>query len=909
MKEQFSKYILDQPSGLEHNIPNSAYTGFDPDDIEEGRLYFWIKENGEDILDSQTIFFVLQSRSTLSYFISEITELKEFNTQYNIDEVITDGYRTDFNESIESLLVSVKNDGFREISQEEIIQFLTGKETSWFFAQQPVFSIYTNETGFDVYKGMIQSWLWDEESGMHYATAFFADEASQKTYLNKQLKLQLHTYGGQLQTKKSVQYQIDNIKEAQQKNRIYLSSVDEKRHIVQSYPKIKKIIPKDEFHAFMEIPNLKINEGNYEVSGDFQFDAEKNSMLITGDLIVNGTLYFEGKRTKNTNMLIVLGDIISENYIHGGLYHFIGSGGDLKVNNITYLPAASRSWTINVIGQISTNTLVHAKTHSIKDDGIIFSDEFTTEITGPFVEELFGKNGHFSKKTLFEYLKMHRSIFKEHIPDHDYLERKKSLLFFKSYLRNWGSLYYQFAGFESLNVNEEDYNDCLVGGGDEVLSDVRGQSGRYCMNHENLEIIPLQANQAANDIRPTSVQLAYRFAWIMWTFSSWEHMNAWPLDYWKDAKQIDKAFENGKNYYQDDPHLALYWILHFGLLNDPRYEDIKVIMEDSKNELVMGAIAFIDDSKAIEEYKIENTPLQARLQKIMMRLKIEEASSTKEKVSILLSQFNHQPDETLILLKKTVDLNAKTDILEYLDTHPYQVGYSYLHALYENQDFSKWASMFIQESWEHLGGTYLVTPNGVVKNEHVATKTQWKKTAILLDMLEPVFDQLSVINQDKALTIIVNCGADKRSKNKARIASLQKRHKAKFNGEAYDPVKASESTVSNITPNQFRVENFAKILKKETPEDQLLFIKAAMNQDKFASECKYEGTICPYFVILWLEEMFKGKASDKEELISELVDHYDLNYERYKNENPMRDLDEKDQQKIQPVMKKYLKPS
>lgn len=207
----------------------------------------------------------------------------------------------------------------------------------------------------------------------------------------------------------------------------------------------------------------------------------------------------------------------------------------------------------------------------------MFEKGLTTKNKEIFVDELFAEQDYPIKTKLYEYLSQNKNILKDNIPDKTSLYKQRNLLYFKCDLEDWGRIYYTFAGFEYVTV-EEDYQDCYVESGDDVIEDVRGATGKYCMCHESLELTPLDKNKKGNGIRPSSVNLAYRFLWIQGIFSTWENSDESPLEYWQSVEQINQAYENEKSYYQNDPHLALYWILHFGLLQDSCYEEIKMLL-------------------------------------------------------------------------------------------------------------------------------------------------------------------------------------------------------------------------------------------------------------------------------------------------------------------------------------------
>jgi hypothetical protein len=419
-------------------------------------------------------------------------------------------------------------------------------------------------------------------------------------------------------------------------------------------------------------------------------------------------------------------------------------------------------------------------------------------------------------------------------------------------------------------------------------------------------LTPLKNDIKGNGIKPTSKNLAYRFGWIRSVFSSWTHVNPSPLDYWENSENINQAFENGKSHYRQDPHLALYWILHFGLLGDPRYEEIKGIVQDSRDSLIRGATAFIDNPDEVAKYMIEEVSLSARLDKIKTRLQIGEAS-IEQKVKIYLSQFDRHPKDVVSLLQNLVELDVGALVSQYLKQYSYKVGYSYLFALYGDEDIDRWFGTFLQECWEHLGGACLITPDGrFYENKFRNSRTDWGDTQYLLDLIEPVFDKLSFENQDKALTIIYNSGACEIQKKKSRFDELLKHHKDSVLAADKDSTNMGESLQPGGVSAQCRTVDFIIKLSESKADEQLRFIKEAMNSNKIAKTCTIEGVICHYIIVLWLAKEFKGKKAKKEQLIRELVEHYDLRYKDYQNDNPLTELDFKTQKEADKILKKYL---
>jgi hypothetical protein len=342
--------------------------------IEEGRIYFWIKKKPKDIFSSKVFFFVLQERTSSTYYISNTFKLKNFNENYDPDYIVSNQYRSDYLEDLDELTEKINKGSFEEISQHEIIQLLTDSKIEKLLTSSPLFSIYTQELGFDVYDNMIQTWVWSyEEPCMKYVTSFFSDKEAQIKYLKKALKLQSKSYQHSTVKANEISECFDIIRNAQNANQRYLSILQKRVNLLNNYPVIKRLLTPYNLQTLLLTSNLNVIEGDWHVSGNLTLDATKESLVITGDLSVDGTLYL-GKKECRENVLIVIGDVLVENYIHqGSTFGSTTFCKNLNVNNITYLPAASRTWMITINGSINTKHLIHGQTRTIEQDKIFLN--------------------------------------------------------------------------------------------------------------------------------------------------------------------------------------------------------------------------------------------------------------------------------------------------------------------------------------------------------------------------------------------------------------------------------------------------------------------------------------------------------------------------------------------------------
>lgn len=204
------------------------------------------------------------------------------------------------------------------------------------------------------------------------------------------------------------------------------------------------------------------------------------------------------------------------------------------------------------------------------------------------------------------------------LPDPDDIAR------FSAAVTDWGRCYADWAGGQFVHVSDSD----IVGrtlypdGGDWVVYDARGRSGFIGAHHDNWsDIHPVQVKSARKlgiDLRQKKIaravpteELMRRYVWIASVFMSWLHVDGGsPMSHWATAAAIQEAFEHEAESFADDPHLALYWLMHFGLSQDPRYFRVAEAAKAHKHDQILDktrlALAFFDGTPV--DYDIDLTP-------------------------------------------------------------------------------------------------------------------------------------------------------------------------------------------------------------------------------------------------------------------------------------------------------------
>lgn len=161
---------------------------------------------------------------------------------------------------------------------------------------------------------------------------------------------------------------------------------------------------------------------------------------------------------------------------------------------------------------------------------------------------------------------------------------------FTRHLNDWAYNFCHFAGTEILNIQEDNEiisDDIFPSSGDWVVLDRRGLSGTYGVSHEDHSIYKVKVKKIKEHnvdykVKPfkrcvSTLDLMHRYKWISFLFDNrtFNISSAHPLWYWKDIATIESAYIREKDHLKDDPHLALYWLMHFGITLDQRYGDVK----------------------------------------------------------------------------------------------------------------------------------------------------------------------------------------------------------------------------------------------------------------------------------------------------------------------------------------------
>ncbi|GAA0407768.1 hypothetical protein GCM10009133_15400 [Cocleimonas flava] len=857
-------YLSEDISELKLPIPQSNFKPFDETDIEEGRLYFWIKKNEESVSKSKINYFVLQNRKINGYVIGSC-KLGGFRSHYRDNSVMT----YSMSDEIQHLINRVSK-GFVEISQVEIIEIFTAKKTSEIFAQTIDNSVYIDQHVYDLYENMVQHWAeGPDKEDFTYHTLFFESKEKRDSWFKEELTKQ-KSYDLDVSSKKERSALLQHYKSVDALNKKYKEQKFEKEALLKQHPGLKEKFSDKNYKSFMKYSPLKVIEGNLVVDESLRLNADETSLFITGDLIVNGTLMAETETFFQSNtFLIVAGNVRVDNYVQNKGFALILFAQDFLVNNFTYLPAASRSWFIEVAGNLQTDVLIHAKDHSVKglDEKMIFNHEYSTTNKNVFVDGVLNEKNRVDEDSLFNLLKQDKSLLKDNL-NQDQIDDDLLLTAFKGYLRNWHSLYYNFAGFELQELEfGEHYGHYIES--DQIVEDKRHGTGMYLMSHDDYSLELVKADKPLKEDHISSKDLAYRFFWIMWTFSNWKHRSDGPIDYWKNVEAVDTRYNAGKPYFKGDPHLALYWIMHFGLLEDARFEEIQSLMKDSDHPLIKGALLFFAELQKTESYpiKIDNknntTLFNQRI--IHHKEQIKKAMVPEDdQVEYTMTQFEKQPDRVLEFINDLHKNKEWDKVNDYLNNNPYQPGFSFLRILTTKEnDKSKWQSLFVKEA--------------------EMNKNTWKKSYLLVPMFDMFYEDLGYEDLNTAISIVLERASNiSNEKIYVKMAQRLQQMPKPENSET-----TFEDRLEGCTKDNFDFQTFINKSSDIEAVDKILFIRACIAKDLFSEEFK-QTTVTPYLLVWYMadKDFYDIDQGQKQIQIEEVIMHYNLSeadfHEKYK---------------------------
>jgi len=330
-----------------------------------------------------------------------------------------------------------------------------------------------------------------------------------------------------------------------------------------------------------------------------------------------------------------------------------------------------------------------------------------------------------------------------------------------SILKNWETSANELAGAPiDDEFNEHEKYD--IDWSNLVVDDVRGKSGKFCIYHDSDDIWRFKSSKYDRNLSVPTEELIQRYRWISSCFTNnRSDTDPKPLYRWGTVERINQAYGEELHLLKDDHYLACYWLLHFGLLIDPRYQNIKQELNECQELLVRGAIDFID-SVGIED----NFPIEPDSGNMFLKTKAVDMSKAfrerrhqamfslyrdpKSWPQILLSfQYSDVTPHTKVywIVKSVAAENAWVDLRSLLQGIPAEkLGYAYLVANDPNEDSkerAKHTNTYLQQLKDNYKDWHAATNSLIaVHNIH----TQATDHSLLAEVMALYFTQREISN-------------------------------------------------------------------------------------------------------------------------------------------------------------------
>jgi hypothetical protein len=699
--------------------------------VEEQAPYFWVQKTDSDPLEWKCRLFHFGNIQKEEFLTSKAIKIKHLNKYLakNFGEVIDDSYyRRELLAEIEK-----KHKTYTPIALSEISNILTGKTLEELNHEQDFtehhFHVKGNQfhvliNAFDHYAEM-----WCNE---FYIPLFYDDKSAFLKVMEKAFKKEGLTARSAISKE-----HIRLIEEAMVRLQAHQLSYQSKFELLQSYPAIAHILKTNQTVSFSSFKQC-------------EFERLKGDSHITGDLILSDKAFiaYEGNLTVEGTLALV----DSAEYLWGGKNCFIIITGDLTVDRlaigrsdcvlIVLGKITIRDYYVNnyrVISQspIQCATVIHDYAPDRTLPNINYKNDISPYTGGLLDADLYEITSYGS------YDLKKDQVLKKVIDNEPFfdLDQKQAIDLtpltiqsFISTMKCWDHFYASLAGFEVLDSIYEDHqikgSGLYPGAGDWVVADRRGKTGTYGYSHDDGEIVSVTVKDPAQhdvdyseqpiDRKVSTVALGERYQWMVPLFMDWAHrVSPSPYSYFDDAQQLNEAYENEKSEFENDPHLALYWLLMFGFSLDKRYGEVAEIARQHKlgDELdtIEEALVFFENSDAHDDIIIKNTEeakdlfLKRRAFLVFITQSYsyrggEDALDNWWKSITIYPHAEKNLVKRMRWLKNNLNKYHKWQAFDLLigETDHKICLLSYVHACNPNLDNrSDWANAFIQELYEH----------------------------------------------------------------------------------------------------------------------------------------------------------------------------------------------------------------
>ncbi len=550
--------------------------------LELNSLYFYADTTANDPLEWLVSFIVVKDFKEGTYIGSKVIALKNFNKEYKKNETEELKYSDDIRAFFKKLAKKYTKAGLQPVETALIFEKLTGCTFNQ-LKKQTILDSFQQQIDYE--KELIE--VYDNYASIRIAIGdkkqylqFFKTEEERKQWLTAYTKKKIALYPAEIKLVESFARKLQS----------------------QQYISSKKEALLEKYSTKVSLSNadlLELNKASFEIKDNWIHDThfelnQETSIYIKGDFSVDGTLFLNRAGLWSKAFFIVEGTLKVKNLIiDGGFNYFFAS--NVIVENYTVINTYRASHFISQSS--STDILLHDKasvtsfkptlnfnkeasivSNGIADLSIRIKDDDTFSFNFIKVNELLCNN---SPLLVNDFEKQTVDIDAFFAAD------------FESYMKDWGCYYHDLAGCSTVSVYEDKElkkgSMILPEAGDWVVLDDRGKSGTYGYSHEDASITEVTLKKPEKydvdysltplKLKVSAENLMERYQWMSSLFINWAHREtASPYGNWENVEELNTSYEDEKTTFDTDPHLALYWLLHFGFTIDNRYAEVKELV-------------------------------------------------------------------------------------------------------------------------------------------------------------------------------------------------------------------------------------------------------------------------------------------------------------------------------------------
>lgn len=626
--ETSAKTYFKHPEAVAFNPPRVALetvTGAIDFDIKEfwatlinvNRLYFYVNEEGDNPLEWKVAFIIAKNIKKSIYIATKVFTLKDFNKIYEQAEEEELKYSSDIKDFFNKKAKAYKKAKLKPYDSAKVFEILTHKNLTELNKQKPVLEFNYQGNYFKhvvtCYENYADIWIAGNDK-RHYLQ-FFEDTVAREDWLkNKDIENNVLFFP------KEANYIEGFLTQIKTEEDTYLL----KQSLSSENNSFSKVLKSQYKRQNLFKTDFEIIEGDWEVNGDLML-ARKKSLLIKGNLKVSGSLLItDNEDTLSTNnpFIIIKGNVSANNFLLDRGFDYLQIEGDCFIKNITANSYTKNKASFDVGGLAKTDVLLHNhKNASVFKSYFDFNKEVNPFSNAVLEKSIYTKDSWDYNKVdfqvLFNFLKEDKKILTDSIEETKVDLDEYYQLQFERRMKDWGYFYPEYAGCKQLEIYEDNEikgSAILPGAGDWVVNDVRGKSGTYGVSHEDYSICSLKVkkpNEFGIDYKQkplkllvSAEELMKRYINISMLYMDWAHRKTVAFG----IENTAETYEKEKEAFIEDPHLALYWLNHFGATLDKRYNEVVKLIEDhkltEKLELLKEPLAFFKKTDAFYNLEI-----------------------------------------------------------------------------------------------------------------------------------------------------------------------------------------------------------------------------------------------------------------------------------------------------------------